>query len=115
MINLIELHTWKKRPEIMLDLLQQGIQCSDRDIRRWAEEQNEKWCSGESEYYIAHSNQGYKQTTDRNEIIESALDLKKKALNMFKKYWAVEKRINAEHEQEIYLSLFEEIKKELEQ
>lgn len=105
----VDLTSWKKRQEIMLDLLHQGIVINDREIRTWAESQNEDWCNGESEFYIAHSQNGYKQTKDRNEILESAKDLKKKGINMLQKYWKVVRKLNKEHEREVYISLFDDI------
>ena len=105
----VDLTNWKKRQEIMLDLLHQGIVINDREIRTWAEEQNEDWYKGASEFYIAHSQNGYKQTTDRNEILDSAKDLKKKGINMLQKYWKVVRKLNKDHEREVYISLFDDI------
>ncbi|MGJ0961695.1 hypothetical protein ACR75P_08420 [Faecalicoccus pleomorphus] len=105
----VDLTDWKKRQEIMLDLLHQGIVINDREIRTWAEEQNEDWYKGTSEFYIAHSQNGYKQTTDRNEILDSAKDLKKKGINMLQKYWKVVRKLNKDHEREVYISLFDDI------
>lgn len=105
----VDLTDWKKRQEIMLDLLHQGIVINDREIRTWAEEQNEDWYKGASEFYIAHSQNGYKQTTDRNEILDSAKDLKKKGINMLQKYWKVVRKLNKDHEREVYISLFDDI------
>lgn len=108
-IYMVDLTDWKKRQEIMLDLLHQGIVINDREIRTWAEEQNEDWYKGASEFYIAHSPNGYKQTTDRNEILDSAKDLKKKGINMLQKYWKVVRKLNKDHEREVYISLFDDI------
>lgn len=105
----VDLTDWKKRQEIMLDLLHQGIVINDREIRTWAEEQNEDWYKGASKFYIAHSPNGYKQTTDRNEILDSAKDLKKKGINMLQKYWKVVRKLNKDHEREVYISLFDDI------
>lgn len=82
MIDLINLSDWKTRKNILIEL----GNVSDREWRKYVEKHNIAFCNHEVDTYIVHSNLGYKATTDRNEIINSIQDNKKRSLNMLWKY-----------------------------
>lgn len=82
MIDLINLSDWKTRKNILIEL----GNVSDREWRLYVEKNNIAFCKHETDKYIVHSNLGYKATTDRDEIIASIQDNKKRSLNMLWKY-----------------------------
>lgn len=82
MIDLINLSDWKTRKNILIEL----GNVSDREWRLYVEKHNIAYCKHEVDTYIVHSSKGYKLTTDKQEIIDSIKDNKKRSLNMLWKY-----------------------------
>lgn len=82
MIDYIDLTDWKTKKNILAEL----GNVSDREWRLYVEKHNIAYCKHEVDTYIVHSNLGYKATKDREEIIASIQDNKKRSLNMLWKY-----------------------------
>ena len=82
---------WRKKQEILTHAKEMGVDLNERELRNRIAEFNLNYLK--SELYIAHSSKGYKLTTDRDEIKASATDLKKRALNMLKKYYSTKKEL----------------------
>ena len=65
-----------------------------RAWNRYIEVKNQSFCDGETDMYIAHSNKGYKITTNKEEIEASVKHLHTMALNMLSKESKVKKALN---------------------
>lgn len=65
-----------------------------RSWNKYIEVKNKAFCEGESNFYIAHSNKGYKATTDKKEIEDSVNHLHTMALNMLSKESKAKKALN---------------------
>lgn len=87
MIELIDLRSWKKQKEILLELHREyGINTTDRKWRHEVAKWNEKFLIGEVEFYITHSDKfGFKATTDYEEALIGRNDYLKRTFNMIKK------------------------------
>lgn len=86
MIDKIDLTDWKKKKDILKELERNGIGTDERTWRYYVEAYNKKYCVHEHDTYIVHSNKGYKLTSDRDEIIASIEDGKKRGLNLLWKH-----------------------------
>lgn len=80
--NVLSLKKWKKKKEILSELKSQGIVISERKFRKYVEKNNNMYGDGVTDYYIAHSNKGYKITFDWEEVELSIKDKRKRALTM---------------------------------
>lgn len=80
----VDLREWQTQSDIKAQLARRGIEVSDlRAFRREVAENNRKWCSGNSGYYVCHSNsKGYKAATAIEEIDRSIADLEKRSYAM---------------------------------
>lgn len=65
-----------------------------RAWNKYIEVKNQSFCDGETDMYIAHSNKGYKITTNKDEIKSSVNHLHTMALNMLSKESKVKKALN---------------------
>ena len=83
--ELIDLSDWKTKSQILKELKRGGIVIDERNLRQKIELQNKLYYNHESDFYIVHSAKGYKVTSDREEILESLKDMRKRALNMLHK------------------------------
>lgn len=97
MIEFIDLTDWKKKKTIIKELQVMGIEFDERKIRKDIEKHNILYCQGINEDYIIHSPKGYKRTKDREEIMISLNDYKKRALNMLWKCSQTKRALN-EHD-----------------
>lgn len=101
-LDAVELSEWKTRKIILKELKSNGISMSGRSWRSFVERYNKQFINEDNEYFIAHSSKGYKLTNELEEIISSAKELKKRAVDMNKKcsgiMGAVEKRMNIKME-----------------
>jgi len=95
MIELIKdyLKTWRKAPEIVKELKNKGVYAKNlkvlnRNFRRSVAEYNRFYGSGEREFFLAHSNKGYKLTSDPKEIAASLLDDRKRGLKLLNRYYS---------------------------
>lgn len=84
--DLIDLTEWKTKKQINEELKQFGVQINERAFRLQVEKHNEMYFSHIKENYVAHSPKGYKLTTDKQEIINSIEDNKKRGLDQLVKY-----------------------------
>jgi hypothetical protein len=82
MVEFIDLSDWKTKKQILLEL----GNVSEREWRKAVEKHNIAYCKHEVDTYIVHSKLGYKLTQDKQEIIDSIKDNKKRSLNMLWKY-----------------------------
>lgn len=80
--SILSLKEWKKKQDILSELKSQGIVISEREFRKRVEKNNNMYGDGVAEYYIAHSNNGYKITFDWDEVELSIKDKRKRALTM---------------------------------
>lgn len=80
----VDLREWQTQADIRAQLARRGIEVSDlRAFRREVAENNRKWCSGNSGFYVCHSNsKGYKAATAIEEIDRSIADLEKRSYAM---------------------------------
>lgn len=85
-LDVIQIEDWTTRAEILQRLHMAGIAMTDRSFRRWVADKNEEFYNGQSEFYIAHGDKGYKVTTDSAEILDSVDDLKRRAMDMLVKH-----------------------------
>lgn len=87
MIELIEeyLDDWSKKKIILDILVSKGVRMSERAWRKAVELHNKRYFEHQTDKYIAHSSKGYKLTTDKEEIIRSAKDYRKRAMNQLVK------------------------------
>ena len=83
--DLIDLSDWKTKGQILKELKQGGIIIDERNLRQKIELQNKLYYTHESDFYIVHSAKGYKVTQDKQEILDSLKDMRKRALNMLHK------------------------------
>lgn len=89
----VDLSDWKTKKEVIKELSFKGIDVDERKIRLLIEDHNDKFVQHLSDTYIAHSNKGYKKTTDYEEIKSSINDMRKRALDMLCKESKVRKAI----------------------
>ena len=80
--SVFSLNKWKKKKEILSELKSQGIVLNERKFRKYVEKNNNMYGDGVTDYYIAHSNNGYKITFDWEEVELSIKDKRKRALTM---------------------------------
>ena len=92
--ELINLFEWRKKKDILQELKQNGVHIDERQFRKIVEKHNKLYCEHKTEYYICHSNKGYKLTKNENEIRESARDYRKRAINQLVKSSKTLKALN---------------------
>lgn len=80
----VDLREWQTQRDIKAQLARKGIEVNDlRAFRKEVTENNRKWCSGQSGFYVCHSNsKGYKAATAIDEIDRSIADLEKRSYAM---------------------------------
>ena len=88
MIELISNHLieWTKKKEILSVLKSEGVTMDERTFRKMIELHNKKYFEHQTDKYLVHSVKGYKLTDNKEEIIASAKDYRKRALNQLMKY-----------------------------
>lgn len=95
MLESINLGDWLKKDEILRMLtLNKGKVVNERAFRIMVKEHNKKFINHEKDYFIAHSSKGYKATTDKDEILASVKDKRKRALDMLYENAQVLKALN---------------------
>ena len=84
--DLIDLTDWKKKPQILRELRNNGVPMNERKFRKLVEVNNKGFKEHiQGVKFIAHSNKlGYIATTDEEIIKESVNDNKKRALTQLK-------------------------------
>lgn len=83
-LDFIDLSNWKKKPQILKELKENGYPIKDRDFRKRVELHNKLYEEHIVNTFIAHSCKGYIATTDKNIIIASLRDNEKRAITMLK-------------------------------
>ena len=87
MIELVEEHLteWIKKRKILDILVSKGVTMDERSWRKTVELHNKNYFEHKTDKYLAHSSKGYKLTTDKEEIIRSAKDYRKRAMDLLVK------------------------------
>ena len=91
MIKLLEnyLQSWRTKKEILafLDSDECGMRTriGERALRNYFEELNEKYQNHEIDFYIAHSNKGYRISRNKREIRHSGFDNIRQGANLINK------------------------------
>ncbi len=83
--ELLDLSEWKKKKDLLKELKQNGVTMSERAFRKAVELHNKKFFEHQTDKYLAHSQKGYKLTTDKDEMIASAKDYRRRAMNQLVK------------------------------
>ena len=91
--EIIDMSEWRTKTDILQELKRKGSEMDERYFRQVVEKHNKLFYNHESDVFIAHSSQGYKATTDENEIRMSAFDYRKRALDQLTKYARICKAI----------------------
>lgn len=79
--EVLSLTEWKKKKEI-LNELRKEFDISERQFRKYIEQNNKLFGQGKVDYYIAHSSRGYKKTFNWEEMSKSIADNRKRAITM---------------------------------
>lgn len=77
---------WSTKKEIIARAYDDGIKLHERVWRKFVEDYNKKYWRHEVDTFIVHSSKGYKLTSDKDEIVASIKDSKKRALNLLWKH-----------------------------
>ena len=94
MLENVNLGDWLKKGEILRMFELRGIKVNERTFRKMVKEHNKRFMNHEVDYFIAHSNKGYKATKDHDEILRSCRDKRKRALDMLYENARVLKALN---------------------
>lgn len=88
MIELIEdkLTRWTKKKDLLKILKDEGVTMDERTFRKMIELHNKRYFEHQTDKFLAHSVKGYKLTNDKTEIINSAKDYRKRAMDLLVKY-----------------------------
>lgn len=81
-IDILEFDTYKKKKDILIELKSKGITIDERSFRQIVSNNNKLFASGDTGFYIAHSNEGYKKTCEWEEIKKSINNNRRRALTM---------------------------------
>lgn len=84
--DFIDLTEWKTKKQINKELEKFGIRINERAFRQKVEDHNNLYFAHQKEFYIAHSNKGYKMTKDTEEIRNSLRDSFKRGIDQISKY-----------------------------
>lgn len=85
-LKILKSRGWVKRKEIIRIARLNGRKLNEREVRKYIEKYNEHYMNCDKKTLIAHSNKGYKLTSDKDEINASAEALKKQGVNLLVKY-----------------------------
>lgn len=96
-LNYLSEEHFTKKDALLIKFLIMNESISERKFRKLVEKNNNDYAEGKSDYYIAHSLKGYKKTKDKQEIISSTKDLKKRAMNELVKVSKTMKRLGIEN------------------
>jgi hypothetical protein len=84
--DFIDLTEWKTKKQINKELGEFGIRINERTFRQKVEDHNNLYFAHKKDFFIAHSNKGYKITTDTEEIRKSLRDSFKRGIDQITKY-----------------------------
>lgn len=91
--DLVDLHNWKKKRDLITEFELLGIRVDEREIRNQISRFNREFEDGCRDDYICHSARGYKRTTDPIEIMDSVTELERRSVDMFKKAHRVREQL----------------------
>lgn len=90
---------WRTKDKILYFLQHVAkINVHERELRDYFAQFNEKYESGETEMFIAHSGYGYKLTSDPEEIMRSLEDDFKRSMKMLKRYYRCKKALSEKNQ-----------------
>jgi len=90
---------WRTKDKILYFLQHVAkIDVHERELRDYFAQFNEKYESGETEMFIAHSGYGYKLTSDPEEIMRSLEDDFKRSMKMLKRYYRCKKALSEKNQ-----------------
>ena len=92
--EMINLFDWKKKKDILKELKANGVFIHERMWRKTVEKHNNLYFEHKTDYFLAHSNKGYKLTKDEQEIRESAKDFRKRGIDQLMKSSKTLKALN---------------------
>ena len=84
--EIIDLSSWTTKYTIIEELYLLGFLMNERTFRSEVEEYNNLYANHKVDQYVAHSSKGYILTEDRNIIIDSLKDLRKRGIDQLTKY-----------------------------
>ncbi len=101
---------WRTKEKILYFLTHFcHMNVNERELRNYFASFNERYESGETEMFIAHSNKGYYLTSDPEVIFNSLEDDHKRAIKLLKRYYKCKKALSEksqlsldENEQNLY-------------
>lgn len=100
----VDLSEWKKKKEILKNFSEKGISIDERTFRNKVKEFNKMFYNHETENFIAHSSNGYKMTTNVEEIKDSIKDNRKRALDMLYEEARIKKAIGENYNMKLEIS-----------
>ena len=106
---------WKTKDQILHFLnIVCGLDVNERSVRQYFADFNEKYETGDTEMFIAHSNKGYLLTSDQKTILKSLEDDNKRAIKLMKRYYRCKKALADKNQlslEESEANLYEVIQK----
>ena len=85
---------WRTKDKILYFLKYMNIDVNERALRDYFAEFNERYESGDTEMFIAHSQKGYLLTNDPKIIMDSLEDDNKRAMKLMKRYYRCKKALS---------------------
>lgn len=101
--DIVDLSDWKKKNTILQTFSNKNISIDERTFRNKVKDFNKMFYNHETKYFIAHSNKGYKMTTNVEEIKESIKDNHKRALDMLYEEAKIKKAIGENYNLKIVI------------
>ena len=83
--DIVDMTYWRTKTDILKELKSKGVEINERSFRKFVENINKLYTNHEINEFIAHSNKGYKVTTNYEEIKSSAFDHRKRGLDQLVK------------------------------
>lgn len=99
--DIVKLTDWKNKKNILQSFEDKGISVDERTFRNKVKDFNKMFYNHETKYFIAHSNKGYKMTTNVEEIKESIKDNHKRALDMLYEEAKIKKAIGENYNMKV--------------
>lgn len=85
---------WHTKEQILYFLTKVcSLDVNERSMRQYFAEFNERYESGMTEMFIAHSSRGYILTSDQEVILNSLKDDNKRAVKLMKRYYRCKKAL----------------------
>lgn len=89
--DIVDMTTWRTKTDILKELKSKGVEMSERSFRKLVENINKLYMEHETKKFIAHSNRGYKLTTNEDEIDATANDHFSRGIDHLTKAYGIRK------------------------